>query len=134
MIKSAEEFVRLRTSEILEESDRAVWEEAEITVWKQVIADYPDMRKWVAHNKSIPDEIIRMLVFDEDWSVRHTIARKRKTPPDVLVILAKDIDEGVRRLVSVHRKTPAGILEMMLNDECPEIVGIARERLAELQG
>ncbi len=134
MIKSAEEFVRLRMSEIPEEYNRAALEEAESDVWKQVISDYPDMRKWVAHNKSIPDEIIRVLVFDKDWSVRHTLARKRKTPLDVLEILAKDVDEVVRHSVAAHARTSPEILKTMLNDKWSVVADIAKERLAEMRG
>lgn len=131
-IGSANEFVRLRCSEIEGEQFRASWGIATIEIWKEVIDNYPGMREWVAHNKTIPDEIIRILALDEDKGVRHMIACKRRTPADVLAILATDEDETIRRSVAGHRNTPANILEMMVNDEWSVVAEIAKERLAEM--
>lgn len=36
-------------------------ESAPDAVWLAVLADYPDMASWVAHNKSIPSSIIERL-------------------------------------------------------------------------
>ena len=44
MINSAEEFVRLRSSELPEEYWRAAHEEVPDAVWLDVIARFPDMR------------------------------------------------------------------------------------------
>lgn len=61
MIRSAEEFVALRDSEIKVEYDRSAMEEAPIAVWHEVIEKFPDHRRWVAHNKTVPVEILEML-------------------------------------------------------------------------
>ena len=53
-ITSAEEFVRLRTSEDPDEylvSDNGA---ASDEVWLDVIARYPEMKEWVVHNKTVP--------------------------------------------------------------------------------
>jgi hypothetical protein len=133
MITSAEEFVALRTSDDSDEYTRAAWEDAPTHVWLEVIEKHPDMRAWVAHNKSIPESIIRILAVDSEWRVRITIARKRKTPPDILETLAKDSDESIRHAVAFNRKTPAWILEMVLNDEWINVRETAKERRAEIE-
>lgn len=145
MITSAEEFLRLRSSDDLEEQDRASWEEADISVWYEVLKQYPDtgeqeapngpipegawIRKWVAHNKKLPEAIIRILAKDSSWRVRNTIAMKRKTPPDVLKDLSTDPDEGIRHSVAFNKKTPKYILESMLDDPWEEVVLTVKERL-----
>lgn len=76
MINSAEEFVRLRLSDNMEEYLKAAWDEAPFEVWLQVIETYPEMREWVAHNKSIPIEIKEILADDADERVRFNVATK----------------------------------------------------------
>jgi hypothetical protein len=48
VIKSADEFIALRTSDSKDEYDRAAMDEAPVAVWLDVIRLYPDYRKWVA--------------------------------------------------------------------------------------
>ena len=129
MIKSAEEFVRLRESDKQEEYFRAAHEEADVEVWHQVIAQFPDMKSWVAHNKKIPESIIRILAKDNNADVRFFIAQKRKTPPDVLEALSTDLSESVRIAVATNKKTPRYILESMLKDEWDEIVSTVKRKL-----
>ena len=154
MITSAEEFIRLRFSDDIEEQRRSAVEEADISVWHEVLKQYPDnderegaltptpygymneyisenanVRDGVALNKRLPDEIIRILAKDRSWRVRCTIAWKRKTPPDVLRELADDPDDSVRNKVAWHRKTPKDVLERMLNDPWDKIVLAVKKRL-----
>ena len=77
MINSAEEFVRLRSSEKMDEYLKAAWDEAPFEVWLEVIKKYPEMREWVAHNKSIPVEILEILAADADKRVRFMVALKK---------------------------------------------------------
>jgi hypothetical protein len=100
VIESAEQFVWLRRSDLKEEYDRATNEEAPLEVWLQVIEDYPDMRGWVAHNKTVPDEVLRRLAEDEDAAVRLRVAMKRHLPDDVVARLAEDPDDGVRQAIA----------------------------------
>jgi len=65
MIESAQKFVRLRDSEEKAEYDRAKLEEVPVSVWRNVIFRYPDYRKWVAHNKTVPFEILEKLCNHE---------------------------------------------------------------------
>jgi hypothetical protein len=106
MITSAEEFVCLRESEQPEEYWRAAHEEAPLDVWLRVIEAYPRMRAWVAHNKTVPLEILEILAADPDPNVRRVLASKRKLPPELQLQLASDPDESVRnRLASNARAT-----------------------------
>ena len=123
-ISSAEEFVRLRSSEILEEYVSAAWAKASDEVWLEVIEKYPDYVRLVAHNKSISLEIIRVLAVHPDDSVRSFIARKRKTPPEILWMLAKDQIDSVRASVAYNAKTPTEILELLLNDSWEDIQNV----------
>ena len=149
MIESAEEFLRLRSSDDLEEQHRASREEADVSVWHELLKQYPDtgeqealngpipegawIRTWVAHNKKIPEAIIRILAKDSSWRVRHTIAMKRKTPPDVLKMLSTDLDESIRHRVAMNPKTPKGILESMLDDPQETIVLAVKKRLGMIE-
>ena len=58
MIYSAEEFVRLRDSTEKDEYDRASMDEAEVSVWLDVIDRYPEYRRWVAYNKTVPLDVL----------------------------------------------------------------------------
>lgn len=77
VIESADEFVRLRTSPDPEEYRRAAHEEATEQTWTEVIERYPDMRSWVAHNKTVPLSILEILRYDADEQVRLTVTGKR---------------------------------------------------------
>jgi len=99
MINTAEEFVRLRTSENMDEYLKAAWDDAPFDVWLEVIKKYPDMREWVAHNKSIPVEIMEILADDADERVRFNVATKNRLPEHLHLKLAKDSDSSVRQRI-----------------------------------
>jgi hypothetical protein len=77
MIESPEEFRRLRESENPAEYRRAAHDEASIEVWLEVIRRWPDMRVWVAQNKTVPVSVLEILVNDPDEKVRDMVLRKR---------------------------------------------------------
>lgn len=104
MIKSAEEFVRLRASEIEEEYSRAANDSADISIWDEVIEKYPDYKKWVIHNKTIQIEILEKLTFDNDPDVRSAVARKRKINDRIFATLSTDKDEDVRYALMCNTK------------------------------
>lgn len=109
MIRSAAEFARLRTSNDLAEQRRASVEPASDETWNVVIAEYPEMRKWVAHNKSVPLTILATLARDRDPEVRWTVAMRRKLTRDLFSDLAADPDPTVRRRVMLNPKCPNDI-------------------------
>ncbi len=114
MIVSAEEFIRLRKSSDPEEYRRAAHEEASNEVWLQVIKEYPEMKKWVIHNKSIPVEILDHLSKDIDPEVRRDVAAKRKIMGTVIFErLSKDKDENVRLELLRNRKLSVEMLRQI---------------------
>lgn len=130
MISSAEEFVALRSSTDPAEYWRAAHEEAPIEVWMKVIADYPDYRKWVAHNKTVPLTILDLLAGDEDSAVRVFVARKRKATDQILRRLAVDPDESVRLAVARHRNASTATLRLLESDPWDEVRKVVQARLA----
>jgi hypothetical protein len=133
MITSAEEFVRLRSSDLKDEYLQAAHDSADVQVWLEVIEKYPDFQEWVAHNKTIPEEIIVLLSDSLDPRVRSIIAAKRKTPGYILQKLARDTDESVRLRVVCNPKVPKEILVSLLGDPWEEVVEIAQEKLSRLK-
>jgi hypothetical protein len=104
MITTVEEFVRLRISEISDEYHRAAYEEAPIDVWLDVIKRFPEMRFWVAQNKTVSIDILEILSEDTDWRVHSMVASKRKLPEYLQIKLATDTHSGVRRNIAFHPK------------------------------
>jgi len=76
VIESAEEFVRLRTSRDQSEYSRAARDDATEATWLEIIEKFPDMRFWVAQNKTVPLRILEVLRHDEDRQVRNIVRAK----------------------------------------------------------
>jgi hypothetical protein len=131
VIESAEQFVSLRTSTDETLYQRAVNESATEEVWREVVASYPEMRVWVARNKTVPLDILATLAKDVDASVRHAVAMKRKCGPDILRDLAKDVDDSVRLRVALNPSTPKAVLEQLLADQWYRVAEEAQIRLTE---
>lgn len=129
MIDSAAEFVRLRTSDDIEEQDRSSTDAAPDSVWREVIDRFPAYRKWVAHNKSVPAEFLRELSRDPRRRVRATVARRRATPPDVLIHLATDPDYSVRSSVLGNGAAPLAALRILRGDQHTYLAEWAASRL-----
>ena len=132
MIQSAEEFVQLRTSEIPEEYHRAAHDQAPESVWLDVIRKYPTKRKWVAHNKTAPVTVLRILAEDDDPRVRSVVAGVRRAGAEILWLLAKDTEISVRQAVVWNAKTPVDIIEFLTNDKCEAIAERADLRLSKM--
>jgi hypothetical protein len=106
MIASAEEFIRLRTSDLKEEQDRASRDMADTSIWMEVITKFPNYKVWVVHNKSIPIDILEILAQDKDAEVRAEVARKRKINDKIFSWLAVDTDENVKYALICNTKLP----------------------------
>jgi hypothetical protein len=128
MIPSASEFCRLRESERPEESLRAAHEEAPHAVWRALIVNRPDMRVWVALNKTVPIEILDILSRDEDVEVRCTVAMKRKINEVIAVRLAKDSDERVRAALIHNKKLPFAAMMVLKTDSSEFVQKILNEK------
>ncbi|OBY74852.1 hypothetical protein [Acinetobacter gyllenbergii] len=116
MISSAEEFVLLRTSESRDEYIRAAHDDATNIVWMDVISRFPEMREWVAHNRTVPLNILEILARDTNESVRATVASKRKLSPELFELLSQDKSEVVRERIAYNKKVPVNILRRLAND------------------
>ncbi len=131
MITSAEEFYRLRTSESMQEYNRAAHEDAPLEVWLEVIEKFPKMRSWVAHNKTVPIEILEVLSRDRDPDVRSCVATKRKLPEQIQILLARDEDYSVRERLSCNAKVTEATLRLLAEDVEWRIRENAKSRLTE---
>lgn len=129
LIASAEEFVRLRTSDLQEEYSLAAEDEAPVAVWLDVISRFPEMREWVVHNKTVPVEILEVLARDDSASVRATVADKRKLNSELFDLLAHDGDELVRHRIAYNKKVPVHLLELLSTDASPLVRATAMKRL-----
>lgn len=116
MIGSADEFRRLRISDDAEDQRRASLEPADERVWIDVIEHYPDLRKWVAHNKTVPLSILGVLATDPDPDVRYFVAMKRKLDRRLFDLLAGDPDASVRIRIAWNPKTPLDLLTKLATD------------------
>ena len=129
MIDSAEEFVRLRSSEVMEEYNRAAQDEASIEVWLDVIERFPDYKTWVIHNKTVPLKILVLLSDDPDSDVRGWVAEKRKLSHALFMQLAQDPEEWVRQRIACNAKAPDDALRLLIDDSNEDTRERARERL-----
>ena len=119
MIATAQEFKRLRESTDPEEYGRAASDEASLEVWREVIDEMPEMRFWVAQNKTVPIEILELLSVSTDAQVRGMVARKRKITESIAVRLASDPDQTVRAALAVNAKLPDVARNILLSDPSP---------------
>lgn len=131
MICNAEEFLNLRESKKEHEYQRAAREPAPLAVWKEVIKKYPHMRRWVAYNKTVPNEILQVLAQDIDKEVREMVAMRRSAGEDILYKLSKDKEEIVRRSVLFNPRVTKKVLESLLDDPEDGIQKIALMKLSQ---
>jgi hypothetical protein len=130
-ITSAEEFVRLQSSEDREEYMAAAHGWAEITVWLDVITRFPEMKTSVVHNKTVPIFILDILSQDPDREVRSWVTYKRKLTRELFERLAKDPDSGVRQSLAGNPKMPLDLLEAMIKDRNRYVRAKAQEVLTQ---
>jgi len=133
MIKSAEEFIKLRTSEIQEEYDRSANEAADISTWTEVIEKYPDYKEWVIHNKTVPIEILERLTLDNDPKVRSAVARKRKINDKIFLMLSEDKDENVRYALMCNTNLTVDKLRQIKTADSDWLVKQLNERIKGIE-
>jgi hypothetical protein len=129
MISSADEFRRLRLASDADDYRRAASDEASDEVWIDVIDRYPDLREWVAHNKTVPLTILRRLAADSDKRVRYVVASKRTLDLPLFEMLACDPDEGVRDRIACNAKTPLSVRLRLAADSVGFVAENARARI-----
>lgn len=133
MIKSAEEFVQLRTSIRQEDYLRAATDTAPLEVWNEVLEKYLDMKEWVAHNKTTPIVVLRILASDSNPRVRFKVAMKNKLPRDMMMLLANDVDETVRHRIACNKNADSEILQRLAKDQSELVSSSALSRLRCLE-
>lgn len=101
-------------------------------VARQAIEHSPEARMCVAMNKTISDEILRLLARDEDEQLRRGIAQKRKTPADVMMDLARDPSASVRSEIAGNAKAPLEPLRLLADDEVDWLREQVRKRLRRM--
>jgi hypothetical protein len=129
VINSVEEFIALRTSDDPSDQHRASHDSAPLEVWFDIVQRSPDMRSWVANNKTVPVAVLEVLAKDPDAEVRMAVAMKRKCPPQLLEALSTDAEPAVRLRVAYNAKTPRAVLQKMLQDGWERVVEVAASRL-----
>jgi hypothetical protein len=131
MISSTEEFIKLCSSQDVEAINRTMSDNAAIETWSQIIDTCPGRRIDVAQNRTIPDEIMRILASCDDPTVRSLIAQKRRLTPDLFPLLAMDPDETVRRAIAANQKTPLDILRALTDDSIESVASVAAYNFRE---
>lgn len=131
MIETAAEFIRLVGSDEGGERKRSAVEEAPPAVWRALIEGYPDMRFWVAHNRTVPDDILRILAADSEWRVRHRVASRRSCPSDILELLSSDTNDSIASLVAGHPNTPSVALRRLAMYPWDQVAEKALRQLSE---
>lgn len=127
MIKSALEFISLRQSDNKDEQDRASNENADISVWLDIITNYPEFKTWVIHNKTVPVEILENLCTDEDSNIRSDVARKRKINVKIFKVLSIDLDENVRYALMCNTKLTLDQKRTIKMDDSPWLTAMFTE-------
>jgi hypothetical protein len=122
MISSSEEFLELRNSDNPAEYNRAGTESAPTSVWWNLIQEHPQMRVWVARNRTIPKEIIYHLSEDDDPIVRDAICSKYPLDMDIYILLSRDLDEGIRARLTYNKGLPLAILKDMSEKDPSDFV------------
>lgn len=134
MIQTPAEFIQLRTSDEPADQARASHEEASEEVWLDIIDSHPEMRRWVAHNKTVPDRILTLLARDADPAVRWEVAGKRRATVDLLRVLAFDDDDTVRVRVARNPRTGMEELRALVADRSWVVRDAAEFALASRGG
>ena len=132
MIMSAREFVELRTSSRQDDYLRAATDSAPLDVWTEILEKYPDMKQWVAHNKTVPIVILHTLASDSDPRVRSIVATKNKLPRELMVLLANDVDETVRQRIAYNKNVDLEILQTLAKDSSEIVSSSAIAKLEHL--
>ncbi|WP_143020564.1 hypothetical protein [Sinosporangium album] len=100
-------------------------------IWLELVTHHPEAHFWVAQNKTVPIEILRILAASSDWHTRSMVAAKNKATPDILEVLANDDHDAVRHTVAGHRNTPTNTLMTLCSDTWHEVRRTAQDNLSK---
>lgn len=128
-ILSVDEFLDLIGSSLKPDRQRVRLAEAGEEVWLRILQEYPELKRSVVLNKTLPEKIIRILAADVDPQLRADVAEKRGLPKDLFTTLAEDEDASVRARIAWNAKTPVEVLRKLATDGCEIVSEPARTRL-----
>lgn len=129
MIRTAEEFVDLRTSLDPDEYQRTGTDRAPLPVWFDLVVRHPGMRTWVVVNETVPNAILVLLARDADWRVRAMVASRRSLSLELFEKLSGDPDADVRLRIAYNSATPYHVLVWLLDDDVDAVRYAAKARL-----
>ena len=130
MINSAKEFVDLRTSDRPEQYLRAANEPAPLEIWHELVEKYPEMKVWVARNKTVPMQILEQLAGDPESDVRFAVATKNKLSRKLMLMLARDTEPSVRVRIVYNKNASDEILRELALDTELSVSEAARHQLS----
>lgn len=113
MIDNANEWIRLRVSDDPEENQRAANETVPLAVWMQIHARAPELRPFIAYNRTSPLEMLERLASDANWIVRHAVAERIDASEALLRELADDVNEKVRVCIAANPSTKRDVLQYL---------------------
>ena len=129
MFDTVREFVDLVESGDEASQLRIRLDHASTAIWKEVLRQRPDLKRVVTLNKTLDDDILRLLAKDGDYFVRMDVANRRGLPHDLFELLAQDANESVRARIACNKKTPLEILRFMIEDHSALVAKAAKKRL-----
>lgn len=132
-IRSAEQFIKLRESDRPEDYRQATWGQATDSVWFEIIDRYPNMRRWVAQNKTLSAPVLMRLAGDSDVRVRYGVATTPGLGEGVLDVLMNDVDASIRRVIVTQDNLSPDQLKRLAADSDADVAGDAAEQLEWLQ-
>jgi hypothetical protein len=124
VIDNAREWIRLRSSDDSDDNHRAATETVPLAVWMQIHSKAPDLRAFIAYNRTSPPEMLAILARDENRLVRHAVAERHDAPVSALRELADDVDERVRVLVAGHPSTQRDVLQYLSRVDAADAVRV----------
>ncbi|MFE0748047.1 HEAT repeat domain-containing protein [Gordonia sp. NPDC058843] len=135
MIASRIAYEALIESNLATNRDRAVRDSAPLSVWLEIIADCPQHKSFVAQNKTIPREVLRVLVEDDDRDVRFTLAMRRAVGRDdqIAGVLASDPDPAIRAALARNPQLGLHLLVQLAQDDDDWVRERASETLTSRQ-
>ncbi len=135
MIESRGEYETLIESDLVIDQNRAVRDSALLDLWLEIVSDLPQYRHFVARNKTIPREVLRVLVEDDDREVRLTLAMRRAVGEDdeLAGVLASDLDPAIRAALAKNPKLSPHLLVLLTQDDDEWVRDCASQTLAQRQ-
>ena len=135
MIKTLEEYLRLSESDVPQERHRALDEFLPEHICYEFVKLYPERKKWLLNNPTVPLSLLEILADDPDWKVRGSVAEHPNISPELCEKLSCDEDECVRRRIIFNLKTPTEIFKKLLDDPVEDCAEAAKEKYEmRLQG